>query len=135
MGDQLDGLLRPLAQGRPGRYRRYDWDAGRFAETVAVAPTPLLVLEGVGSGSLPHADLVTVLVWVEAPHDLRLRRGVDRDGESFAPHWRRWAAAEHRLFAEHRTRERADLVVDGTGGAPPVQMSGGMPRVGDATSK
>jgi uridine kinase len=108
---QLDGLLRPIAEERPGHYRRYDWHLGAYAETVAVEPAPLLVLEGVGSGSLVVADLVTVLVWVEAPRDVRMRRGIERDGEAFAPHWEAWAVAEQEHFARHGTRERADLVV------------------------
>lgn len=112
--EQLDGLLTPLAGGRAGSYRRYDWLAGEYAETVVVPPVPLLVLEGVGSGSSRFSPLQTVLVWVEAPHDLRMRRGLDRDGEAFAPHWEQWAADEAELFARERTRERADLVVDGT---------------------
>ncbi len=108
---QLSGLLRPLAAGRPGSYRRYDWHAGAFAETRTVEPAPLLVLEGVGAGSAAVADLATVLVWVEAPHDERMRRGIERDGEAFAPRWEAWAAAEAEHFAQHRTRERADLLL------------------------
>ena len=110
---QLTGLLRPLSDRLPGSYRRYDWDAGSFAETVTVEPAELLVLEGVGSGCRRHDDLIGVLVWVEAPYDLRMRRGIERDGEAFAPHWEAWAAAEEEHFTRHRTRERADLVVDG----------------------
>jgi uridine kinase len=106
---QLDGLLRPHASGEPGSYRRYDWERGAYAETVAVPPVPLLVLEGVGSGSLVVADLVTVLVWIEADLDVRMARGIERDGEAFAPHWQAWAAEEADHFAAHRTRERADL--------------------------
>ena len=113
---QLEGLLRPLTEGRTGTYRRWDWPGDRWAETVTVAPAPLLVLEGVGSGAGRFAELHTVLAWVEAPHALRLRRGLDRDGDAFAPHWERWAAAEADLFARERTRERADLVVDGRDG-------------------
>lgn len=113
---QLAGLLEPLAAGAPGHYRRYDWHAGRFAGTVTVDPVPLLVLEGVGSGSARFAELVTVLVWVEAPLDVRRRRGLARDGDSFAPHWESWAKAERDHFAAQRTRERADLIVDGTRG-------------------
>lgn len=108
---QLGGLLRPLAAGRPGTYRRYDWHAGAWAETVTVAPAPLLVLEGVGSGSLEVADLVTVLVWVEAAYDVRMRRGIERDGDDFAPYWEAWAVAEQEHFARHGTRERVDLIV------------------------
>ncbi len=111
---QLADLLVPLARGTAGTYRRYDWVAGRFAEQVTVDPTPLLVVEGVGSGAARFADLVTVLVWVEAPYDLRLQRGLARDGDAFAPHWEQWARDESELFAREQTRERADAVVDGT---------------------
>jgi uridine kinase len=109
---QLAGLLRPLAERLPGSYRRYDWAAGAWAETVTVQPTDLLVLEGVGSGCRTQDDLIGVLVWVEAPYEQRMRRGIERDGEAFAPHWQAWAEAEELLFARHRTRQRADLVVD-----------------------
>lgn len=112
----LDGLLRPLAADAPGRYRRWDWHAGGWAETVEVPPAPLVVVEGVGSGTPRCADLVTLLVWVEAPHDLRMRRGLERDGDAFAPYWERWAAQESAVFARDRTRERADLQVDGRDG-------------------
>jgi len=108
---QLDGLLRPHASGRPGSYRRYDWVAGAYAETVVVPPAPLLVLEGVGAGSLVIAGLVTVLVWVEADHDVRMARGIERDGDAFAPYWEMWAAEESEEFVRNRTRERADLLL------------------------
>jgi uridine kinase len=114
---QLGDLLEPLALGRPGSYRRWDWLAGRYAETVVVEPVPLLVLEGVGSGAGRFDHLRTVLGWVEAPYDLRLRRGLERDGDAFAPHWERWAADEQVLFTRERTRERADLLVDGRDGS------------------
>lgn len=107
---QLDGLLRPHASGEPGSYRRYDWNAGEYAETVVVPPAPLLVLEGVGAGSLVIADLVTTLVWIEADHDVRMARGIERDGDAFTPYWEMWAAEETEVFARNRTRERADLL-------------------------
>ncbi len=111
---QLGGLLLPLAEHRAGAYRRYDWLAGRLAETVTVEPTPLLVVEGVGSGVARFADLTTLLVWVEAPYDLRMARGLARDGAGFAPHWEQWARDETALFDREQTRERADVHVDGT---------------------
>ncbi len=111
---QLDGLLTPLGDGVPGSYRRYDWEAERFDELVIVEPAPLIVLEGVGSGAARFAALVTVLVWVEAPHDLRMARGVARDGEAFATMWQAWAHDELALFAREDTRSRADVHVDGT---------------------
>ena len=106
------GLLRPLSEDRTGSYRRFDWAAGAYAETHLVEPVPLLVLEGVGSGNRAWRHLVTTLVWVEAPDDLRLARGLARDGDGYREHWRRWMDDEARLFAEEETRTRADLVFD-----------------------
>jgi energy-coupling factor transporter ATP-binding protein EcfA2 len=116
---QLGSILRPLAEGRPGSYRRWDWHAGEWAETVPVEPAPLLVLEGVGSGSLGHAELITVLAWVEVPYDLRMARGLERGGVGVAENWRQWAIGEQELFATEQTRQRADVLVDGTGAESP----------------
>ena len=117
--DQLAGLLLPLAEGRPGSYRRYDWHAKAFAETVTVKPVPLLVVEGVGSAAAVYSTLATVVVWVEAPREQRLQRGLARDGEDLRGQWLQWMAAEERHFASEGTRRRADVVVDGTGLRPP----------------
>ncbi len=119
LGDQLGTILEPLAAGRAGRYRRYDWETGSYAETHPVTPSPLLVLEGVGSGSAAHAACCTVLVWVEAPTDLRLTRGIARDGAGLEAQWRQWMLDEAQHFEREGTRDRADVVVDGTGRALP----------------
>jgi uridine kinase len=107
----FEQVLRPLAEGRPGGYRRWDWDASAWAGTVAVPLVPVLVVEGCASTVRPAGDLVDVRVWVEAAPDVRMSRGIERDGEAFRPHWERWAAQERALFAADRTRERADLIV------------------------
>lgn len=108
----LGELLVRLARGEDSSYRRYDWLAGRYAETVPVPRTPLLVLEGVGSGSRATAPWCSVLVWVTAPPELRLARGLARDGAAAAPHWRRWVRSEAAHFAAEGTEARADLEVD-----------------------
>jgi uridine kinase len=118
VSSQLNTIVRPLAMGRPGCYRRYDWLRGEFAETVDVEPSELLVLEGVGSGAAELAAHVTVLVWVTAPRALRRARGLARDGEELTPQWDSWMRQEDEHFASQRTAERADVVVDGTGVRP-----------------
>ena len=108
-------LLGPLREDRAGRYRRYDWATGQFAEWHTVDPVGTLVLEGVGSAASSYGDAITTLVWVEAPRDLRIARGRARDGESVLPKWLRWMDDEDAMFAREHTRRRADVVVDGTG--------------------
>jgi len=108
---QLETVLVPLVEGAAGSYRRYDWHRRTFAETVLVPPSPLLVIEGVGSGAAAYDGFRTALAWVDAPEELRKQRGLDRDGDTFAPHWDAWAAAEAEHFAANDTAARADVVV------------------------
>ena len=109
--EQLGTLLRPLAAGSPGHYRRFDWHLGAYAETVEVTPGPLLVLEGVGAWSPSFADLVTLLVWVDAPAEVRLARAISRDGAGLADRLRQWAADEQEHFIRTGVRDRADLAL------------------------
>jgi uridine kinase len=116
--EQLATVLEPLAEGRPGTYRRYDWLAGRYAEDVTVDPVPLLVLEGVGSWDPAYAGLVTCLVWLDGPAEERLARVVARDGAALEPQLRRWAQEELVHLARTGAREHADLAVGTPMGEP-----------------
>ena len=104
-------VVGPIAEGRPGRYRRWDWHASAPGPWVDVPVVDLLVLEGVGSGSLLLAHAITTLVWVEADPGVRFERCVSRDGEGSRDHLVAWMAAEAPYLREQGTRERADLVV------------------------
>lgn len=115
MATVTDSVVAPLRTGVPGRYRRYDWHRGSFAEERPIEPCAVLVVEGVGSGASAYADAITCLVWVEAPADVRLSRGLARDGADLREHWTAWRDREDEMFARERTRERADVVVDGLG--------------------
>jgi hypothetical protein len=59
-------------------------------------------------------DRLTMAIWIESPREMRLDRGIERDGESMRPAWDRWMAEEVAFFARDRTRQRADLIVDGS---------------------
>jgi uridine kinase len=113
------GVLRPLAEGRPGTHHRYDWAAGRFDDEPVAVPLPrVLVVEGCGSSPRALAPWTSLRIWVEAPAPLRLARGLARDGADLAAHWRRWQQSEAAHFAAEDTRARADLRVDGAARCP-----------------
>jgi hypothetical protein len=112
VADLHDQILAPLARGERGAYRPWDWERDRYAGWQSVPVTNLLLVEGVGAGAGPGAALESVLIWLEAGHDVRFRRGIERDGEPYRHHWQRWAAHEEALFAADRTRNRADLILD-----------------------
>src|SRR4051794_41387260 len=46
----VDWVARPLAAGRPARWRRYDWVTGRFAEWRGGARAPRGARAGCGGG-------------------------------------------------------------------------------------
>jgi uridine kinase len=110
------GVLRPLAEGRPGAYFRYDWTAGRFSDVPTPVPVPdVLVVEGCGSCPRTVDPWAVLRIWVEAPQSVRLARGVARDGARLLAHWLRWQETEALAFAAEGTRDRADVRVDGAG--------------------
>jgi uridine kinase len=109
--DQLRTLLTTVGSGHRAEYRRYDWVADRYAEAVGVAPGPLLVLEGVGSWAPSYASLVTALVWLEAPTDVRLARVLRRDGAEVEQQMQGWLVAEAGHLSGTGARDHADMVL------------------------
>ncbi|GAA1991510.1 AAA family ATPase [Isoptericola halotolerans] len=108
-------VLAPLASGRPGEYRRYDWMTAARAERHLVPPAPSLVVEGCGAAARQVDAWTALRIWVEAADAERLRRGLARDGEAARPHWLRWMEDEAAHYAAEQTRERADVRLDGFG--------------------
>jgi hypothetical protein len=54
-------------------------------------------------------------VWVEAPYETRLARGVARDGEAARVTWvQHWMPMEDRYIARDDPVACADVVVDGS---------------------
>jgi uridine kinase len=116
-------VIQPLLAGRDATYQVRDWQHDEFGTGLAgwktVEAGPFVVLEGVTSTRRAVADLLAVRVWVDAPAAMRLERGIARDGESHRALWERWMRQERAFFARDGARERADLLVDGTGGHSP----------------
>jgi hypothetical protein len=103
-------ILYPHARGVVGVWQRWDWDAETHAEAHAVDPSLPLIVEGSGLLTPATAPLGDVRVWLEAPTASRRRRGLDRDGETYAPHWDRWAAQEDVHLHRDEPAKHATLV-------------------------
>ena len=114
----LEQVIEPLINGAPAQYQRYDWVTGEPAEWHTVEQAPIVIIEGVSSARGEWASHLSFVVWVETPRNERLRRGLERDGIDARSDWDAWMAEEDVHFANDPTRERADLVVDGTSGPP-----------------
>jgi uridine kinase len=107
-------VLEPLSDGRAARVPRYNWVTAAWEAPLVLAPPEVLIVEGVGAGARRAAAYASLLVWMEEAASVRKKRALDRDGETFAPHWDAWAAQEDAMLARERTPDRADLVVSVT---------------------
>ena len=113
-----DRVLGPLRRGETAFYQRYRWDRGAFDPApVRLDPAPVVIVEGFGSARRAIYPELSLIVFVDAPPDLRLARALARDGDdslAFRAYLERWRSAEDRHYAADRTKHHADLVVDGS---------------------
>jgi uridine kinase len=108
-------VLEPLRRGEAARYGRYDWAADEMAGVSEVSPHGVVIVEGVYASRRELASFYDLRIWVECPRELRLSRGLARDGETARKRWEEdWMPGEDRYIEEHRPQERADAVVRGT---------------------
>ncbi|WP_309104582.1 hypothetical protein [Microbacterium sp.] len=107
-----DGILRPHGRGLIGTWRQWDWEHETDAESHAVDPALGVILEGCGVLTPTTAPLADVRVWVEAAEPARRSRALQRDGETYRPHWDRWAAQEQRHIERDDPRSLATRIVE-----------------------
>src|SRR5579871_637864 len=89
----LEAVLNPLACGETARYQPRSW-AGETKQPAVVAPGGVVIVEGVGSSRTPFRPFLAYTIWVHTPQELRLQRGLDRDGEEARGLWEKWMLAE-----------------------------------------
>jgi uridine kinase len=110
----LSDVVEPLLRDSPASYHPYDWVARRPSDgVITIPPAPVVVIEGVGATRAAWRDRLVLRIWVDCPRDLRLRRGIARDGEEQRDFWLTWIKAEDAYVAAEHPADHADVVVDG----------------------
>ncbi|WP_066899516.1 aminobenzoate synthetase [Mycolicibacterium houstonense] len=107
-------LLEPRARGLTGRWRQWDWATNAPSGWHPVEPQQRLVVEGIGALTPATRACADLGIWVDADDAQRKRRALERDGDTYRPHWDRWAAQEDVFIARFRPRECADLIATPT---------------------
>ena len=107
-------VFEPLGAVKLARYASWDWAAGRPGAERTVSPEGVVVVEGVCALHRMFRDAYDVRIWVDAPYEVRLARGLARDGEEARSTWvERWMPMEDRYVARDDPVSCADVVLDG----------------------
>jgi uridine kinase len=122
--DLLEKALRPLAAGRPAKFTPTNW-GGPPKDQVVIQPVEFVILEGVSASREAFRPFLAYSIWIDAPRDVRLSRGLARDSEMRASqglepnrgevraNWKRWMAEEDDYVAREKPQEYADQIVPG----------------------
>ena len=109
-------VLVPLSRGEEASYQRYDWNHDRLGDWVSVSGHGTVVVEGVYVLRTELRRYASVSIWVETPRDVRLARGIERDGEAARSRWTdEWMPAEDSYVSAMQPDAAATLVADGRG--------------------
>lgn len=92
-------VLRPLTSGQTAHYQARDWSnwQGDSLDTWR---------------TIAAGDRLAYRIFLDAPAELRLTRGLERDGVEHRELWLDWMSREQAFFDADRTRARADLCTD-----------------------
>ncbi|WP_067935868.1 uridine kinase family protein [Alicyclobacillus kakegawensis] len=108
-------VLEPVSQDKEGRYQRYDWEMDNLAEWHIVPIGGIVIVEGVYSLRREISYKYDISIWVDCPREIRLSRGLERDGEKARDMWENnWMVSEDIYVKEHKPYERADFIAVGT---------------------
>ena len=108
-------VVRPLRDERPARYARFEWRSGEILGWNDIDPGGVVIVEGVSTLHSDLGDPWDVAIWVDCTRELRLARGIDRDGETMRATWvDEWMPEEDEYVSTEQPRTRADFIFDGS---------------------
>ena len=113
----VEGILKPLRNGRAVSYRPPGWDKrGRPGAIEVAAGLDLVIVEGVGASGTEVMPWIDCALWVQSDLEEAERRGIARDGgtQGARDFWREWGAQEFDFLQRQRPWERATVIVNGT---------------------
>jgi len=112
--DRIDAwILAPIRNGLNPKHLKYDWHQGKYTTWSELPLTPVVIIEGVGSGNTSLREFVSQAIWIESDEDLLLDRVVHRDGEAIRNEMLLWKAREKNYFDLNQVKENAHIHLRG----------------------
>ena len=107
-GDLTLTLKRILAAHKEKReltIQKFNWNSMNFDQTQVIAPTDVLILEGVGAAQRIVRAAGATTYWLDIEPEIGLQRVLARDGAHLAELMRQWQIDQTTHFRNDQTRE------------------------------
>jgi uridine kinase len=123
--EALSKILESVSSGNPAINTQYNWPLQQFTSTLEIAPSDVVIIEGVGSAQRVVRERATMTVWLDVdPHtglervlqrDIDPRTGLEpvlqRDGRAIREQMHLWQVREQAHFLADATRENVDFIL------------------------
>lgn len=105
-------VLEAVKQNKPVTYQLYD-NATLAGETITIPSIATLIIEGVWSFQEKFLNYYDHRIWLEASSEVRLSRGIARDGESLRKAWEEeFIPIDEHYKERYQPQRQADYIVD-----------------------
>jgi uridine kinase len=112
----INQLFEPLIKDRKTRFQARDWVGDFFGDSLSdwkdVPKTDYYIFEGISSSRIEYSKYLDIVIWIEAPEEVCIKRGLERDGANLIEHWKRFKLLEKDFFEKDNSKFRADYIVD-----------------------
>lgn len=112
----LKQVLEPLRKNHVAKFQKYDWNKKALGEWITVEPQEFVILEGVSSARKEFRPYLTFSIYVETNRELRLKRGLERDGLQSENQWLKWMKEEDEYLVRDNPKTFVNLIVSGSEG-------------------
>jgi uridine kinase len=107
-------VLEPLTTRGYAQYQRYDWMTDRLTETRNIRAESTIIIEGVYALRPELISYYDVRLWIECTKEIRLQRGIERDGEHARSQWEDdWMKEEERYILTCSPQLHAEKIIYG----------------------
>jgi uridine kinase len=112
----INQLFEPLTKLSKARFQARDWVGDfwgdRLGDWKDVPKSDYYIFEGISSSRIEYSKYLDVVIWIEAPEEVCIKRGLERDGDNLIVHWKRFKLLEQNFFDKDNSKFRADYIVD-----------------------
>jgi uridine kinase len=105
-------VLIPFTNDLEIRFQRYDWPSDSLKDWQNISIKSNVIVEGVYSTRKELSKYYDLKIWIDCPPEVRLARGIERDGIEMKEYWQNvWMKQENEYLEKHKSFLEADLVI------------------------